>query len=482
MRWVTALFLSSVVTTNLFSVTNPLVLAEDKSELDSDISLSQSTSVSSEAVSSSEDSQESSSQSSTIKETSQSTISTQDSTTSQSKPEQSSSSSQSSTNQTTSSTKPSGGDYIEQILEGNAVRPAIKKQPQSKQPKPNNSIIQAPISFYKSQSTIEFIEEIGEQARDIGQKNDLYASVMIAQAILESASGNSSLARQPNYNLFGIKGNYQNEAVEMATLEDDGSGGMFTITSKFRKYPSYKESLEDYAKLMTGGTSAVSSYYQPAWKSTTKNYREATRYLTGRYATDTRYDEKLNGLIETYELTQFDTKKATQETVKKSKVTEDFIEDIAKDVEKIAEKEDMYASVLIAEAVIQSQSGQSKLSDHHNLYQVEGKHNGKSIKIDTLKVNRKNKQRKPELKQVSYKEYPSYATSIEDYIKLIKQNKQDYKERTKTTKDSYRKVTAYMTAKNEEDRKYHKKLNGIINTYDLTKYDKSESKDEPNEK
>lgn len=40
----------------------------------------------------------------------------------------------------------------------------------------------------------------------IGLKEDLYASVMIAQAILESASGQSELAQAPNYNLLsGIK-------------------------------------------------------------------------------------------------------------------------------------------------------------------------------------------------------------------------------------------------------------------------------------
>ena len=36
--------------------------------------------------------------------------------------------------------------------------------------------------------------KIGESARKIGQKYDLYASVMIAQVYLESASGQSQLA------------------------------------------------------------------------------------------------------------------------------------------------------------------------------------------------------------------------------------------------------------------------------------------------
>ncbi len=45
---------------------------------------------------------------------------------------------------------------------------------------------------------------------------------MIAQAILESGSGNSALAAPPNYNLFGIKGAYQGQSVSFPTQEDDG--------------------------------------------------------------------------------------------------------------------------------------------------------------------------------------------------------------------------------------------------------------------
>ncbi len=43
--------------------------------------------------------------------------------------------------------------------------------------------------------TWDFIMEIGEDARKVGQEEDLYASVMIAQAILESGSGRSRLSQ-----------------------------------------------------------------------------------------------------------------------------------------------------------------------------------------------------------------------------------------------------------------------------------------------
>ncbi|EJB2778873.1 glucosaminidase domain-containing protein [Enterococcus faecalis] len=158
-------------------------------------------------------------------------------------------------------------------------------------------------------STSEFIRKIGEEARVIGQQHDLYASVMIAQAILESGSGNSALAAPPNYNLFGIKGAYQGQSVSFPTQEDDGKGKMTTIHADFRQYPSYKESLTDYSKLIINGLAGNPTFYHGVLKANTTNYQQATKFLTGRYATDTYYDKKLNALIETYQLTEYDQEK-----------------------------------------------------------------------------------------------------------------------------------------------------------------------------
>ena len=66
-------------------------------------------------------------------------------------------------------------------------------------------------------TTEQFISQIGEQARELCQENDLYASVMIAQAVVESASGSSGLSCEPYNNLFGIKGAYEGKSVRMKT-------------------------------------------------------------------------------------------------------------------------------------------------------------------------------------------------------------------------------------------------------------------------
>ncbi|MDF3826033.1 peptidoglycan DD-metalloendopeptidase family protein [Enterococcus faecium] len=173
------------------------------------------------------------------------------------------------------------------------------------------------IHFEKNESVESFIRKIGESARKVGQEKDLYASVMIAQAILESANGQSKLAQAPNHNLFGIKGTYKGKGVSFVTQEDLGNGTLHTTEATFRKYDTYEESLKDYAQLLKEGLPHNSHFYEGVWKSQAKTYQEATKFLTGRYATDTTYDKKLNGLIETYDLTSYDKEVAVSQLNKK---------------------------------------------------------------------------------------------------------------------------------------------------------------------
>lgn len=161
-----------------------------------------------------------------------------------------------------------------------------------------------------------FLQKIVPPASVIAHENDLYASVMMAQAILESGWGTSRLASAPNYNLFGIKGDYQGQSVNMNTLEDSGGQNYYSIQANFRQYPSYKESLEDYAAVLRNGTNWDSLYYSGTWKSNAASYQDATSALTGRYATDSAYGSKLNGIIEKNNLTAYDTPAASTDKEK----------------------------------------------------------------------------------------------------------------------------------------------------------------------
>ncbi|MDO5026684.1 MAG: SH3 domain-containing protein [Tissierellia bacterium] len=170
-----------------------------------------------------------------------------------------------------------------------------------------------PLSIPETGSTIvsprqAFINRIGPTARELAGPNDLYASVMIAQSALETGFGTSWLSSSDINNLFGVKGHYNGEYVVMDAFEYDGDDKYYEY-SHFKKYPSIKESMLDYVDLLTGGHDSSRwnyKYYFGVRKSQTNSYEDATRYLTGRYATAPNYYSALNQIIEAYNLTQYD--------------------------------------------------------------------------------------------------------------------------------------------------------------------------------
>ncbi|EFU72981.1 LysM domain protein [Enterococcus italicus DSM 15952] len=173
-------------------------------------------------------------------------------------------------------------------------------------------VVLADTSGYTSSTTSQtaFINTIAAYAAPIAQANDLYASVMIAQAIVESGWGQSALAQAPNYNLFGIKGSYNGQTVYMNTQEFL-NGQYVTKNEPFRQYPSYTESFQDNANVLKTTSFGGSYYYTGAWKSNTTTYTDATAWLTGRYATAPNYATVLNRVIAQYNLTQYDSPSTT---------------------------------------------------------------------------------------------------------------------------------------------------------------------------
>lgn len=165
---------------------------------------------------------------------------------------------------------------------------------------------ETPVQFGARINTAAFITEIATYAQPIAQANDLYASVMIAQAVVESGWGSSALSQAPYYNLFGIKGGYQGQTVYMDTLEFLNNQWV-NKKEPFRQYPSFAESFNDNAYVLRNTSFGNGYYYAGTWKSNTRSYTDATACLTGRYATDPGYASKLNNIITTYGLTQYDT-------------------------------------------------------------------------------------------------------------------------------------------------------------------------------
>ena len=145
----------------------------------------------------------------------------------------------------------------------------------------------------------------------ITKKQQLYPSIMLAQAILESNYGTSELAMRAN-NFFGMKfkenedeGKYDKYTVETKEY-DPVKGEMVTVVATFRKYPTRLQSFEDNAVKLRFGVSWDKNYYSGTWRENAATYKEASKALTGRYATDPNYGEKLNVRITTWQLNQFD--------------------------------------------------------------------------------------------------------------------------------------------------------------------------------
>lgn len=92
----------------------------------------------------------------------------------------------------------------------------------------------------------EFLAKIKPYVIADRNMNKICASLTAAQAFIESNKGNSGLAKHNN--LFGMKGSYNGQYVQMYTKEYQ-FGHYVTVLAKFKKYPSWKDSIEDHSSL-----------------------------------------------------------------------------------------------------------------------------------------------------------------------------------------------------------------------------------------
>ncbi|WP_283678132.1 glucosaminidase domain-containing protein [Lentilactobacillus sp. Marseille-Q4993] len=150
-----------------------------------------------------------------------------------------------------------------------------------------------------TQST--FISTYKSDVKKASSKYRLYGSVMMAQAGVESAWGQSQLTQQAN-NFFGIKGAYNGQSVSMPTFEYDENGQVENINANFKKYPTAYASFADNGNTLRNGTSWNPSYYSGTWKENAATYADAANFLTNRYATAPNYGAVLISVIQQYQL------------------------------------------------------------------------------------------------------------------------------------------------------------------------------------
>ena len=150
---------------------------------------------------------------------------------------------------------------------------------------------------------IDFIPTIAPMVRAENKKrgNPLFSSVVIAQAICESAWGQSTIMMKANA-IFGIKAtsNWKGKVYNAKTKECYDGVTYTDITACFRAYDSLQESISDYFDLITG----LSRYKDAINSSSPKACITAIK--NGGYATSPTYINTIMSIINSNNLTKYD--------------------------------------------------------------------------------------------------------------------------------------------------------------------------------
>ena len=137
----------------------------------------------------------------------------------------------------------------------------------------------------KSEVYLRYIEQYKDMAIEQEQLHQIPAYITIAQGLLESAAGQSELAKKAN-NHFGIK----------CSSNWPGRGIQYKGDC-YRKYASVRESYEDHSQFL------LRKRYESLFALSITDYKGWARGLKAcGYAEDPKYPEKLISLIEQYDL------------------------------------------------------------------------------------------------------------------------------------------------------------------------------------
>ena len=159
-----------------------------------------------------------------------------------------------------------------------------------------------------------YLQRFGPVAVEQMKKYGIPASITLAQGLLESGRGTSRLATIGN-NHFGIKAD---DRWTGDTIRSFDNGRWCT----FRKYKDAGKSYEDHSRFL-----CENSRYDFLFELEITDYKRWAKGLKDAYyAEDREYDKKLIGIIERYELSQYDsnsknrrrTDRQTEQTAKES--------------------------------------------------------------------------------------------------------------------------------------------------------------------
>jgi hypothetical protein len=157
---------------------------------------------------------------------------------------------------------------------------------------------------YPSYTTLNYIDRFKNISIEEMNRYGIPASITLAQAILESGTGKSDLAKYAN-NHFGIK----------CTKDWKGKGYYKDDDAKdecFRVYNNPEESFKDHSQFLKR------KRYASLFELDKNDYEGWAKGLKDAgYATNPRYPQLLIGLIEKYNLNQYDSGEGRIDKIKR---------------------------------------------------------------------------------------------------------------------------------------------------------------------
>lgn len=176
-------------------------------------------------------------------------------------------------------------------------RVVIVKHPDEKNTKAEEpTVIVVPKNMGYSDRVANYISTYSNIAMEEMLQYGIPASITLAQGILESGAGVGELTLKAN-NHFGIKCHTDWNGERVYHDDDERQ-------ECFRKYKDPKYSFRDHSLFLS-----QRSRYQDLFKLKKDDYKGWAKGLRkAGYATDPRYPEKLIGIIERYDLENYDRK------------------------------------------------------------------------------------------------------------------------------------------------------------------------------
>ncbi len=147
----------------------------------------------------------------------------------------------------------------------------------------------------------DFISMIGPAAQESSEMSGIPASFTIAQAALESAWGESQLAKD-GCNLFGVKaGKIWTGATLTLPTKECIKGVWVNCEAVWRKYPDWLASIDDHSRFLI-----LNPRYKLAFTGHRTGEDFARMVQACGYATDPRYADKIISIIRQHKLNQYD--------------------------------------------------------------------------------------------------------------------------------------------------------------------------------